>query len=179
MEEKFQIQINGSIEGWRITKEFMNLLKKLNEDYYNDFMKCVKRDTLDYYRSFEIKYFDEMLIVRMRYYQGVLCELLDRCAPCGYYFGLCNENLKGIYSGSNYGFWKDEYPEDDLRELIIKEIMRIRDETNHFSKSSFPWRGDFWNFLRNDNLEFYLNTKNNKELLVIHNMIIKQNDMQE
>jgi len=177
MEEKFQVQINGWIEGYRLTKEFMNLLETLNKKYFDEFMKLVKRHTLDCYHFIESKYINDMLYTRMKLYHKVLCELLDRCAPKGYYFGLSNNNLTSLY-GDIYGYWKEEYPEDNLRGLITKEILKIRDETNQFSASSFRWRGDFWNFLRNENLEFYLNTKSDKDLLSIYSMVIRQNSKQ-
>ena len=72
----------------------------------------------------------------MNQYHKVLCELLDRCAPHGYYFGLCNENIRGVYSGDTYGFWKEEEKEkaDNLRTLVEKKILEYQEKSNNFSK---------------------------------------------
>lgn len=107
MEKVLQTIIKSWISGDEITKEFMNLLKDINNDYYMEFIKLVKRNTFDYYRSIEKIYIDRMLYMKMKRYHSILLELLDRCSPEGYYFGICNENLKSIY-GPSYGFWKNE-----------------------------------------------------------------------
>ena len=180
MEEKFQIQINGSIEGYRLTKEFINLLETLNKDYFDEFMKFVKRQTLDCYRSIEPRYINDMLYRRMNQYHKVLCELLDRCAPHGYYFGLCNENIRGVYSGDTYGFWKEEEKEkaDNLRTLVEKKILEYQEKSNNFSKSSFRWVSNYYDMLRSENLEFKLKVLNNRQLLHWYETIIRQYNRQ-